>query len=183
MKRGLLLEQLWRQLEQGPPFEAPIEYRIYGPDLDKLKELGDEVRCILAQANHVLHTRAVISEDLPKIGLEIDEVEARLLGFDHTQIAQQMNGALEGYSGDRFWKQLKSYQCEYGPGGRRGDLEEIMSLDLVKPEARVSGRTDDSSTLCAGHDGIDSGISGNYPAQQATCEYGTGIYHRGNIAG
>ena len=35
---------LSRQLEQGPPFTAPIELRLYGPDLERLRTLGDKLR-------------------------------------------------------------------------------------------------------------------------------------------
>ncbi|MCA9039925.1 MAG: efflux RND transporter permease subunit [Planctomycetaceae bacterium] len=143
------LDQNWpgsrtivRQLEQGPPFEAPVEFRIYGPDLEQLKQLGDEARRILAKADHVLHTRAVISEDLPKIGLEIDEAEARLLGMNHTQIAQQMNGALEGYTGGSILEATEELPVRVRvSGSRRSQLEEIMSLDLVKPTGEVQQDT------------------------------------------
>ncbi|MEL6165331.1 MAG: efflux RND transporter permease subunit, partial [Cyanobacteria bacterium J06628_3] len=36
-----------RQLEQGPPFAAPIELRIYGSNIEKLQLLGEQVRQIL----------------------------------------------------------------------------------------------------------------------------------------
>lgn len=32
---------LVRQLEQGPPFDAPIELRLYGPDVNRLADLGE----------------------------------------------------------------------------------------------------------------------------------------------
>jgi multidrug efflux pump len=48
---------LVRQFEQGPPFDAPVEVRIFGPDLQRLRELGDDVRAILAQTPNVIHTR------------------------------------------------------------------------------------------------------------------------------
>ena len=33
---------LVRKLQQGPPFDAPVEMRIYGPNLDELRRLGME---------------------------------------------------------------------------------------------------------------------------------------------
>ncbi|NOZ39325.1 MAG: efflux RND transporter permease subunit, partial [Planctomycetes bacterium] len=64
---------LVRQLEQGPPFEAPIELRLYGPDLEVLRHLGDEIRGILAATNEVLHTTASLAEAQPQLAVEIDE--------------------------------------------------------------------------------------------------------------
>ena len=31
---------LVRQLEQGPPFDAPVELRLYGPNVDQLAKLA-----------------------------------------------------------------------------------------------------------------------------------------------
>ena len=47
-----------RQLEQGPPFDAPIEIRVIGPDLDVLDELGSQLRKIVSETTKVIHTRS-----------------------------------------------------------------------------------------------------------------------------
>ena len=47
-----------RKLEQGPPFDAPVELRILGEDLRLLEELGNQVRGLLASHPQVTHTRA-----------------------------------------------------------------------------------------------------------------------------
>ena len=36
--------------EQGPPFEAPIEIRVVGPELDTLRRISDELRLLAAGA-------------------------------------------------------------------------------------------------------------------------------------
>ena len=41
---------LVRQLEQGPPFDAPIEIRLSGPDLATLQKLGSQLRLLLSQS-------------------------------------------------------------------------------------------------------------------------------------
>ncbi|MEO0739769.1 MAG: efflux RND transporter permease subunit, partial [Cyanobacteria bacterium J06649_12] len=40
---------LVKQLEQGPPFDAPIEVSLYGPDLEQLRTLGNQLRLMLSQ--------------------------------------------------------------------------------------------------------------------------------------
>ena len=62
---------LAKQLEQGPPFDAPIELRLYGPNLDHLAELGDRARAILSSIPDVLHTDADLTESRPKLGFEV----------------------------------------------------------------------------------------------------------------
>ncbi|HEY9858901.1 MAG TPA: hypothetical protein V6D16_05300 [Candidatus Obscuribacterales bacterium] len=39
---------LVQQLEQGPRFAAPVEMRIYGLDLKRLRELGNQAQAQLA---------------------------------------------------------------------------------------------------------------------------------------
>ncbi|MEM1303937.1 MAG: efflux RND transporter permease subunit, partial [Planctomycetota bacterium] len=125
---------LVRQLEQGPPFEAPIELRLYGPDLVVLKELGDEVRRLMSETPDVLHTVSDLSESLPKIELTVDEEQARLAGLDHREIARQLDATLEGAVGGSILESTEELPVRVRVGGeRRGDLSEIASIDLTPP--------------------------------------------------
>ncbi len=87
---------LVRKLEQGPPFNAPVELRIYGPNLDVLKELGDEYRRILTGLPNVTHTRATLLPGTPKVWLNVDESESLLSGMSLTQVASQLQANLQG---------------------------------------------------------------------------------------
>lgn len=87
---------LVRKLEQGPPFKAPIEFRIYGPNLDILKTLGDEARRILIATDNVIHTRASIQPGLPKVWLKTNEDVGKLAGLSLTDIAGQLQSTLYG---------------------------------------------------------------------------------------
>ncbi len=130
---------LVRQLEQGPPFEAPIELRVYGPDLTVLRELGERLRGELAQTPHVVHTMASLAEALPKLAIEVDEQQARLAGLDHTAIARQLDAALEGSTGGSVLEATEELPVRVRVGNpRRGKLSEIAALDLL-PAAPLGG--------------------------------------------
>jgi len=130
---------LVRQLEQGPPFEAPIEMRLYGPDLERLRELGNQVRATLAQVPDVVHTRADLSEALPKLGLRLNEEEARLAGLDHTAIAQQLDANLEGAVGGSILEATEELPVRVRlSNAKRGNLEQIASVNLLPGTAAVS---------------------------------------------
>ena len=87
-----------RQLEQGPPFDAPIELQIQGEDLDTLKSLGNQVRLVLSRCPHVTQTRSDLSETIPKLVLDIDSLSASEAGVDRKSIARQLYSQLEGVS-------------------------------------------------------------------------------------
>ena len=82
---------LVRKLEQGPPFNAPVEFRIFGPNLDTLKTIGDEVRRIMSTTQDVVHTRATLQPGTPKVWVQTDEYAAALTGLNLVDIAQQMS--------------------------------------------------------------------------------------------
>ena len=92
-----------RLLEQGPPFDAPIELQIQGPDLDTLKRLGDEVRLVLSECSHVTQTRSDLGETIPKLVLDVDSIKANQSGVDRTAIARQLYSRFEGISAGELY--------------------------------------------------------------------------------
>ena len=122
---------LVKQLEQGPPFSAPVEMRIYGPDIQQLRILGAIVRGILTQIPNVTHVRDDLTEVLPKLGLTVDEEQARLVGLDNTAIAQQLQSYLEGSVGGSILESTENLPVRVRiANANRGDLSEIASLNL-----------------------------------------------------
>lgn len=87
---------LVRKLEQGPPFKAPIELRVYGENLDTLKSIGEDIRLILANTPHVTHTRETLQPGTPKVWLKVDEDTAKLNGITLNQFANMLQATLVG---------------------------------------------------------------------------------------
>ncbi|WP_102386620.1 efflux RND transporter permease subunit [Vibrio cyclitrophicus] len=87
---------LVRKLNQGPPFTAPVELRVYGENLDTLKEIGEDVRLILAGVPHVTHTRETLQPGTPKVWLKVDEDTAKLNGISLNQFAGMLQTTLTG---------------------------------------------------------------------------------------
>ncbi len=129
---------LVRQLEQGPPFDAPIELRLYGPDVDRLWQLGEQVREILSQVPDVIHTEASLKTGRPKLWLKLDAEEARLASLDNVGIAAQLEQTLEGAVGGSLIEGTEELpiRVRLAQDARR-ELAEIASLDLLP----ASGRT------------------------------------------
>jgi len=85
-----------RQLDQGPPFDAPIEIQLQGDDLTELRRLGASIRLLLTQTPQVLLTRSDLEETVPKLELQIDTLRAREAGLNKASIAGQLYSALNG---------------------------------------------------------------------------------------
>lgn len=82
--------------EQGPPFEAPIEVRVIGPDLDSLRVVSDELRLLLSGLDEVTYTTASISSAEPKLVFYPDENPTAAAGMATGDLPQLLNNALMG---------------------------------------------------------------------------------------
>ena len=122
---------LVRQLQQGPPYDAPVEMRIFGPNLEELRSFGMEVRAILADVPDVIHVRDDLTEALPKLGLSVDEEQAKQAGLTNTAIAQQLEAYLEGAIGGSILEATENLPVRVRVSNTdRADLSQIASLNL-----------------------------------------------------
>ena len=91
-----------RQLEQGPPFDAPIEIRVIGPDLDVLDELGSQLRKIVSETTKVIHTRSDLGDTSIQLALAFDAQAMDKNGLNESQVMGQIYTTLEGASAGSF---------------------------------------------------------------------------------
>ena len=132
---------LVRQLEQGPPFDAPVEVRLYGPDLVTLRTLGDDLRLLMSQTPEVLHTRSDLTDISPKLQVNVDEEQALLAGLDHRAIATQLEATLEGAIGGSVIEETEEMLVRMRVNNAdRADIDAIASLDLL-PQSRGDDAT------------------------------------------
>lgn len=85
-----------RRLVQGPAVNAPVEFRIVGPDLNELRRLGEEFQTVMAQQSEITHVRAMLTLGLPQIRFDIDTEKAARIGLDESTIARQLDTGLNG---------------------------------------------------------------------------------------
>ena len=131
---------LVRQLEQGPPFDAPVEVRVFGPNLEELKSIGTQLRQMLVEIPGVLHTRSELQDALPKIELAVHEENARRSGLDLTEIANQVDAWTEGAVGGSIVESTEELPVRVRLNNvRRGDLAALGSVDLVGTVGTGSG--------------------------------------------
>lgn len=136
---------LVRQIEQGPPFDAPVELRLYGPDLKQLQQLGDRLRAELSQVKDVVHTRASLTEAQLKLAVNIDEEQARLVGVDRTTIARQLDTTLNGTTGGSVLEETEELPVRVRvSNSNRSNLEQITDLNLLQNNHAAS---DGSQTI------------------------------------
>ncbi|TXS92947.1 efflux RND transporter permease subunit [Parahaliea maris] len=88
-----------RGIDQGPPVMAPLEVEIYGPNLERLRELGEQFRQRMEAVADVTHTNASLSGGAPKLVFELDEGRTRLAGLTLSDAADTLDASLRGLTG------------------------------------------------------------------------------------
>lgn len=131
---------LVRQLEQGPPFDAPVEVRLFGPDLDRLRELGTELRQILAGVPDVLHTASLLGETLPLVRLKVDAQSAAMAGLTPAEIANQVQASFDGRRGGSVIQEMEELPVKVRVADQsRTELAGLRSLDLISTSRTSTG--------------------------------------------
>lgn len=131
---------LVRKLEQGPPFNAPIEVRVVGPNLDVLRALGDELRALLLATPDVIHTRATLAGGAPKLELQVDEEAARLAGVSPVQLAAQLNATLDGTRGGSVLEGVEEVPVRIRvEGPTRREAADLAALTVASTTAGQTG--------------------------------------------
>lgn len=125
-----------RGLVQGPPVAAPVELRFVGPDVDVLREIGDEVRAVISGLDFTTQVRATANGGAPRLRYEIDEVKARQFGLSLSDIARQLEVALVGTTGGSMVEGTETLPIRVRYGERlRGSSQGISDLPILPKNA------------------------------------------------
>ncbi|OAE40569.1 efflux RND transporter permease subunit [Agrobacterium tumefaciens] len=83
-------------LDIGPPVGKPVQYRLSGPDIQKVRELGQQLSGIVG--DHQLLSNLVMDWNEPTRVVKVDVIQdkARQLGVSSEDIANAMNSIVEG---------------------------------------------------------------------------------------
>jgi multidrug efflux pump len=87
---------LVRELIQGPPYNAPVELRLLGPDLQVLRQHGEALRALALAMPEVTHARAGLGEAIPRVVVDLPEAVVRQSGLSLAEASRQLQAALSG---------------------------------------------------------------------------------------
>ncbi len=123
---------LVRKLEQGPPFNAPVELRVFGPNLDTLKEIGEDLRLVMSNTDDISHTRATLQPGMPKVWVNTDEEAAALSGLTLVNIANQLNSTLSGQVNGTIIEATESIPVRVRVGNEyKDELTDLANVNLL----------------------------------------------------
>jgi multidrug efflux pump subunit AcrB len=125
-----------KQLEQGPPVDEPIQIRISGENLDKLRLLADQAGAELRAAGGY-HVFDDLGLRMPNIQIEIDQDRANSLGLNNQEIGRVAQSSFTGLKvtelreGDRLIPVLARGRIE-----DRSEAEKMRGLYVPTPDGK-----------------------------------------------
>ncbi|MBX9468834.1 MAG: efflux RND transporter permease subunit [Rhizobium sp.] len=118
-------------LDIGPPVGKPVQYRVAGPDIQKVRDLAREFGAIVN--GHPLLTNMTFDWNEPSRVVKVDVLQdkARQLGISSRDIATGLNGIVEGSSATKVKDDI--YLIDVigrAQDSERGSIETLKNLQL-----------------------------------------------------
>jgi len=83
-------------LELGPPVGWPVQYRVSGPDLSKVRSVALQLAEVLGNDPHITEVSYDWMEPARQVRITIDQDKARLLGLSSRAVAEVINTLMAG---------------------------------------------------------------------------------------
>ncbi len=141
-------QTLVKGLVQGPPVSAPVEILVKGPDLNVLRDIGEQIRVRMSRAPYIEHTRATLMGGSPKILFSANEDQANVSGVPLTAVSRHLEAVLEGVSGGSLLEGSEELPVRVRYEDKwRQSLDRLRSVDV--PVTGVVGGRYQSMPLSA----------------------------------
>lgn len=128
-----------RPFGQGPPLSAPIGVDIFGPDLEILQQLGEQVRLAMSHIPGITQTIASIETGEPELVLNATYDETQLAGLSYADISAQMQAALDGATGGSILEGTEDIPVRVRLDNlERNSTDQIASLPILSTELAQS---------------------------------------------
>ncbi|CAH0281157.1 efflux RND transporter permease subunit [Roseomonas sp. CECT 9278] len=114
-------------LELGPPVGWPLQYRVNGPDIERVREIAQDVAKIMAEARGARHVHFDWMEPARQMRVRVDQDQARLLGLSSAQVATALNAAITGTTVTQVRDDIYLI-----PVIARATAEQRLSLDTLR---------------------------------------------------
>ncbi|MEG3792331.1 efflux RND transporter permease subunit [Lysobacter sp. CCNWLW3] len=114
------------RLENGPPVGYPVQFRVSGEHIDRVRAIAYQVREKIRANPHVINVNLDWDEPNKVVRLQVDQERARALGVTSAQLSQFLSSSLSG-----------SHISTYREGNEliemllRGPNEERLQLSML----------------------------------------------------
>ncbi len=127
------------RLELGPPVGFPVQFRVLGEDIAKVRAASDMVLDALRHVPGTRDAQLAWSERAPSMRLELDQVRARQLGLSPVAISQTLATLVSGTKATQMRDRTKLVDVVLrADASERLDLQKLPDLMLATGNGWVS---------------------------------------------
>jgi multidrug efflux pump len=129
----------------GPPVGFPVQFRVVGPDAQKVRDVAYQVRDAMRQNPNALDPHLDWNEMSPTVRLVVDQERARALGLNVRDVSQTLETLLTGLTVttvrdgiEQVGVVARATASERLDLGRIGDLTVVARNGVAVPLAQVA---------------------------------------------
>ncbi|WP_295388854.1 efflux RND transporter permease subunit [uncultured Thiodictyon sp.] len=143
------------ELENGPPVGFPVQFRVSGEDLGRVRAIAQQVMAVVRTDPQVTNAQFDSDEPTKVVRLKVDQNQARVLGFSSEDLAAFLNSTMTGRTvtyvreGDRQIEVVLR-----GAPAERAQLKSLKDLALSSSNGRAVSITQLAEIRYAQEDGI-----------------------------
>ncbi len=115
------------RLENGPPVGFPVQFRVSGESVPRVRAIAREVALVMRANPDVVNVQFDWDEPTKVIRLEIDQNKARVLGISSQELATFLNTSLSGFVVTNYRERDKQIEVIL-----RGAAEERARISFLK---------------------------------------------------
>ncbi len=119
------------RLENGPPIGYPVQFRVMGEDLTRLREISEQVATMMRANEHLQNVNFDWNEKIKSVRVEVNQDRARQLGTSSQEISQALQGWLNGVALTQYREGDQLIDVVWrGKAGDSRSLDHLPDLDI-----------------------------------------------------
>ncbi len=113
---------------------SPVEIKIFGKDLSRLKEIGNEIAKKISKIEGIRDAKSSLVESKPEIAIKIDREKAAHLGLSLGQIGATVRNSMQGVVATKLRQAGEEIdiRVRYRPEYRQ-DIEDVKRITIFSP--------------------------------------------------
>ena len=122
------------RLENGPPIGYPVQFRVRGEDVTQIRDIAAQVAALMRANTHLQNVNFSWNEKVKSVRVEVDQDKARALGTSSQEVAQALQGWLNGIALTQYRENDQLIDVVFR-GNKTGDgsqltLDRLPDLDI-----------------------------------------------------
>ncbi len=121
----------------GPPVSYPLQFRVSGTEIQKIKEIANEVADAMRASPHTMDVNHEWGARAPMLRVDVDQDKARALGVSTASVSRALQGAISGATVAQFRENDRLIDIVLrAPESERDAMERVLAVQVPTASGR-----------------------------------------------